>query len=371
MNRIFKFLVREKVLSVSLLLAIISSIFVPLNPDYLGYIDFRSLAILWSLMIIMQGFTKNNVFSIIGTKLIEKCGGIRELCTVLIMLCFFCSMLITNDVSLITFVPFAIMLLSSCEREDLMIPVLVLQTMAANLGSMLTPIGNPQNLYLYELSKFGIIEFTKIMLPYSLISLVLIVIGILILPCNKQKFENINLPTAGELSKKDLLFFSLLFVITLLTVLRVINYIVPLIAVLLYVIITDRKLLLKADYILLLTFVGFFIFTGNMGNIKVISNWLSTLISGKETLLGVLTSQIISNVPAALLLSGFTNNFKPLIIGVNIGGLGTLIASMASLITYKLYANSFSETKGKYFTVFTIYNVIGLLILSFAYVIIG
>ena len=264
-------------------------------------------------------------------------------------------MIITNDVSLITFVPFAIMMLKQCGRQELMIPVVVLQTIAANLGSMLTPIGNPQNLYLYGLAGKGIGEFIMWLLPYTIVSALLLVISILLIK-NKNEIiciEDTDSEAAHNTSVPRVMAYSVLFILALLVVARVLTWYILAAAVLITVLLLEKNVLTKADYALLLTFIGFFIFTGNMGRVEPVAHFLAGIVNG----------QCISNVPAALLLSGFTDNIKNLSIGVNIGGLGTLIASMASLISYKLYANEVPEKKGKYFAVFTVYNIIFLVVL--------
>ena len=280
-----------------------------------------------------------------------------QLIAVLVGLNFFSSMIITNDVSLITFVPFAIMMLKQCGRQELMIPVVVLQTIAANLGSMLTPIGNPQNLYLYGLAGTGIGEFIMWLLPYTIVSALLLVISILLI---KNKNEIICIE---DTSVPRVMAYSVLFILALLVVARVLTWYILAAAVLITVLLLEKNVLAKADYALLLTFIGFFIFTGNMGRVEPVAHFLAGIVNSRELEVGIITSQCISNVPAALLLSGFTDNIKNLSIGVNIGGLGTLIASMASLISYKLYANEVPEKKGKYFAVFTVYNIIFLVVL--------
>ena len=250
-------------------------------------------------------------------------------------------MIITNDVSLITFVPFAIMMLKQCGRQELMIPVVVLQTIAANLGSMLTPIGNPQNLYLYGLAGTGIGEFIMWLLPYTIASALLLVISILLIK-NKNEIiciEDTDSEAAHNTSVPRVMAYSVLFVLALLVVARVLTWYILAAAVLITVLLLEKNVLAKADYALLLTFIGFFIFTGNMGRVEPVAHFLAGIVNSRELEVGIITSQCISNVPAALLLSGFTDNIKNLSIGVNIGGLGTLIASMASLISYKLYAN--------------------------------
>lgn len=367
MKRVVSFIKKETVLLAAWVLALISAFFVTPSRAYLGYIDFRSLGILWSLMVIMQGLKQNGVFSFVGTRLLAKTKKVWQLSAVLIFLCFFCSMFITNDVALITFVPFAVMMLQSCKKEELMIPVIVLQTVAANLGSMLTPIGNPQNLYLFGVSQMGVGEFVRFMLPYTILSGVLLIVCICFL---KGKSD----PVDAAISEKELLtnergrvekacVYTGLFVLSLFVVGRVLDYRYMVAIVFVVVFFMEKKTIFHVDYSLLLTFVGFFIFTGNMGKIQTVSNLLQQVIQGREVVLGVLISQCISNVPATLLLSGFTEEYKKLLLGVNIGGLGTLIASMASLISYKIFANTCNKEKGRYFIHFTMINIVFLIVL--------
>lgn len=367
MKRVVNFIKKETVLLAAWVLALISAFFVTPSRAYLGYIDFRSLGILWSLMVIMQGLKQNGVFSFVGTRLLAKTRKVWQLSAVLIFLCFFCSMFITNDVALITFVPFAVMMLQSCKKEELMIPVIVLQTVAANLGSMLTPIGNPQNLYLFGISQMGVGEFVRFMLPYTILSGVLLIVCICFL---KGKSD----PVDAAISEKELLtnergrvekacVYTGLFVLSLFVVGRVLDYRYMVAIVFAVVFFMEKKTIFHVDYSLLLTFVGFFIFTGNMGKIQTVSNLLQQVIQGREVVLGVLISQCISNVPATLLLSGFTEEYKKLLLGVNIGGLGTLIASMASLISYKIFANTCNKEKGRYFIHFTMINIVFLIVL--------
>jgi Na+/H+ antiporter NhaD/arsenite permease-like protein len=356
----------DTVLCIAWILAIISAFFVHPNKEYLGYIDFRSLGILWGLMVIIQGFKENAVFEKIAGFLLARVKNGWQLSAVLIFMCFFGSMLITNDVALITFVPFALMILHGCNREDMMIPTVVLQTVAANLGSMLTPIGNPQNLYLYGLTGMGLGEFIMVMLPYSFISALLLAVSVFVLTPDREKSLSTSrdsVITRGFGSKRQIIIYAALFAVALLSVVRILPWYVFAIIVLIIVAGMDYKILFRADYVLLLTFIGFFVFTGNMGNIEAISSFLEKFLSDREFPISIALSQIISNVPATLMLSGFTTNYKSLLLGVNIGGLGTLIASMASLISYKAYSKEFHENSGKYLLVFTAVNVAFLIVL--------
>ncbi len=350
----------DPVLCAAWVLAVISAFFVRPSKEYLSYIDFRSLGILWSLMVIIQGFKENTVFEKIAGALLKKVKHSWQLAAVLIFLCFFGSMLITNDVALITFVPFAIMILSSCNKEKLMIPVIVLQTVAANLGSMLTPIGNPQNLYIYGSAGMSLPDFFGTMLPYSVLSAVLLLVSLFFLPDKKETIETSkdSLLASRFGSKIQIIIYLCLFAASLLSVVRILPWYVLLIIVLIVVGGMDFKILLRADYILLLTFIGFFIFTGNMGEIGAIKDFLSSIVKGREFFISIAASQAISNVPATLMLFGFTDNYRELLSGVNVGGLGTLIASMASLISFKAYSKEYKEKSGRYLLVFTAVNIL-------------
>ena len=365
MKKIISFMKKETVLTIATLLAVVSAFFVKPDRQYIGYIDFRTLGILFGLMVIMQGFQRTGLFDRIGKSLLQKTGKLWQLILVLVMLCFIFSMLITNDVSLLTFVPFSILVLKKCGQEQAMIPTVILQTVAANLGSMLTPIGNPQNLYLYGLMDCSIPEFMGILLPYTVMTFVLLLLSLL---CIRGKGQEISCRmeegTEIKQSRKHRnLIYGLLFLLALLVVARILPYGVLVTAVFLYTIIFDREALKGADYALLVTFVSFFILIGNLGRISLIRDALERFVSGREILTGVLASQVISNVPAAVLLSGFTENYRDLLVGVNLGGLGTLIASMASLISFKLYTKCYKENRGRYLRWFTLVNIIYLFLL--------
>ena len=368
-ERVVEFVKKEVVLVVATVLAIVSAFVVPPSMEYMEYIDWHVLELLLCLMTVMAGLQRCGLFDALGEALLKKTNKVWQLCLVLVMLCFFLSMIITNDVALITFVPFALVTLEKCKKERLLIPVVVLQTVAANLGSMLTPIGNPQNLYLYNLSEMGLSEFIFCMLPNTAMSFVLILLSLLLV---KGKSEEITLNVMihnqtskerGLIDKKQTIIYLTLFVLSLLVVAKMLSVEIVLGIVLVVVFFLDKSVLKTVDYCLLLTFISFFIFTGNLGNIPVIRDTLQALVNGRELLVGVVASQAISNVPAALLLSGFTSDYRALLAGVNLGGLGTLIASMASLISYKILANKYNEKKGKYFQWFTIVNVLFLIIL--------
>ena len=373
-RKIFEFIKQEMILIVACVLAVISMFFVTPDKAYLEYIDFRTLGILFSLMALMAGFQSMGVFEEISRKLLNKVQNIRQLVVTLTLLCFFFSMIITNDVALITFVPFTFVLfdmIGQAEEKKWLIPVVVLQTISANLGSMLTPIGNPQNLYLYGKSGMAFEKFILLMLPYTVLSLAMLLVSSFAIGTFGHKKITVSLTTnSKEKNTLKVIMYVILFCICILAVLRVISVSIAFAVTLFAILIFDRKVLKKVDYSLLLTFVGFFIFIGNMGRLPMFSSLLQKYISGNEVITAVLTSQIVSNVPAALLLSNFTENLPALIVGTNIGGLGTLIASMASLISYKFIAQKKNVSKGKYLLFFTIANIIFLVALMLLYVII-
>lgn len=361
MSKVYSFIRREPVLTVSVLAAAVSCVFVPFDREYIGYIDFRTLALLYALMTVVAGLRGAGVFSSMANTLCAKAKNTRSIGVMLVCLCFFSAMLITNDVALLTFVPFAVVVLGMAGRREDLIRIVVLQTVAANLGSMLTPVGNPQNLYLYSFYKISVSDFFGITFPVWIVSLALVLICCLSLPkAQLCKYQGERTQT----DKKALCIYLALFVVCLLTVVRVLSWQVMLAAVLLVLLIVDRRMLLKADFALLLTFAAFFVFAGNLARIDAVYTLLQKLLSGREYLTSLLASQVISNVPAALLLSGFTQNAKALLLGVNIGGLGTPIASLASLISLKLYSKSESALTGKFLLEFTAINLLLLIILS-------
>jgi len=364
MKPILNYLKKEAVLCVSLLLALASMAFVPLDNQYIRYIDFHTLTVLLSLMIVMAGLRSLGLFSMIGSWLLEKACSARSLSIVLMALCFGFSMLITNDVALIVFVPFAIDVLVMAGLENYLIRMIVLQTIAANLGSMLTPIGNPQNLYLFSLSGMSLGDFLSLMFPYTLLSFIGLCAACIILFDGKA--VAVKVPSRCMLAaagKRKAIVYLFLFLLALTSVVRIVPVYIAGAAVVSVVFLLDRRILRKPDYALLLTFTFLFVFIGNMKRIPEINFWLHHVIHGQELLISVFASQVISNVPAAILLSGFTDNLSALVVGTNIGGLGTIIASMASLISFKYYGATAGRRNAAYLGVFTLLNLIFLTML--------
>ena len=370
MKRILSFLKKDAVLTAAWTLAILSMAAVPPSIRYISYLDLHTLGLLFCLMATMAGLQAMGFFHQMGESLLMRIHSLRQLEMLLVLLCFFSSMFITNDVALITFVPFAIELLKMIRREDRLIPVVVLQTIAANLGSMLTPIGNPQNLYLFGVSDMKLKDFLVLMLPFTIVAGAMLFLWTLAV-CKKSGKLSVktditaeNFDTYSTKDKTKLSGYVLLFVLCLLTVARLIPWQIITLCALAFSAIADRNVLKTVDYSLLLTFCGFFIFIGNMSRVEIFRSVLSSIINGHELFIAVAASQIISNVPCAILLSGFTNKLNALIIGTNIGGLGTLIASMASLISYKQICRSHPHIKGRYFAYFTAANIAFLAVMA-------
>lgn len=403
MKRILFFIKKETVLVVAILLAVISMIFIPPDQQYPKYIDFRTLGILFGLMTCVAGVQQLGVFDRLAGMLLRKVSGRMAITSVLVMLCFFSSMLLTNDVALITFVPFSLILLQRKKElfdEKWILRIVVMQTIAANLGSMLTPIGNPQNLYLFGLAQMRIEKFILLMLPYSVMAFLVLIIWIIlasgisrIYARDDQKQDQTTIKNIQDnkitFSKEDgrhqlseekhseksisfswkLWCYCVLFLLGLLVVGRVLPWSVFAVFVLVFTFAADRKTLMKVDYSLLGTFAALFIFIGNLGRIEVFRQFLERMIRGREMVTSVLASQVMSNVPAAILLSGFTDAIPNLIVGTNIGGLGTLIASMASLISFKYIAREYPAQQGRYFCMFTLANVFFLLVMLIVYLV--
>lgn len=327
----FNFFKKEIIFSISLILAIISCFFVEPSSDYLNYINWETIALLFAIMLIVEILKNLAIFEILVRKLLVKIANARQLVLILVFICFFSSIFITNDVSLIIFVPFSILALKKIGRSDLIIFTVSLQTISANVGCMVLPIGAPHNIVMYTVSNMPFESFFLLLLPYIIVSMIFLALLLFFV-----SRDPITLP---EMSKLDI----------------------------------DRKnffkrIFLGVDYYLLLTFIALFILIGNLENIPFFNSFFTRSIVGNEVLWGVAASQVISNVPAAMLLSGFSSNYEAIIVGINIGGFGTLIASMANLISFKILVRECDEFKIRYLGIFTLLNVILLIILWCVYI---
>lgn len=349
-----EFLKKECVLVIAVTLAILSSF---ISIPKLSYIDFKVLILLFNLMVVVTAFKELKVLDSIAIGLLKKCNTYTSISLALVFITFISSMIVTNDVALITFVPLSIVIARKANINVL--KIVIFQTLAANLGSSFTPMGNPQNLFIYSFYNLSPIDFFKITLP-----IVVLAVLFLVLLVFKDKKMNLSLDLEDVKidNKRDVYLFGGLFLIILLSVFHVIDYKVTFLITIVMVLILNKKLFSQVDYSLLITFIGFFIFVGNISTMDVVKNFMEGILnSPKSTFLAsVLSSQVISNVPATMLLSGFTDHFKELLLGVNIGGMGTLIASLASVISYKIYASEFGNDN--YMKSFTFYNILGLII---------
>ncbi|MBR7185310.1 MAG: citrate transporter [Clostridia bacterium] len=347
-----EFVRKNAVLVIAMLAAALSAIFVPPDAAYLDYFDYKTLACLFCTLAVICALKNLHFFTILARKIVRCAGNTRSAVFALVCITFIGSMLIANDMALLTFLPLGYLVLSSTGREKYMALTFILQNIAANLGGMLTPFGNPQNLYLYTCFNIPNGEFMRIMaLPFA-VSIALIFLICLFIPREPLVVttEEEKLPIG-----KTALYLAL-FASTILIVFRVIPYPIGILLTLAILLPMDRDALKKVDYPLLLTFVCFFIFAGNMSRIAPIRMLFSMLLEKSTLLTAVVSCQFISNVPSAILLSQFTENYPALLIGVNIGGAGTLIASLASLITFRIYTTHYPEKTRSYIALFTVLN---------------
>jgi Na+/H+ antiporter NhaD/arsenite permease-like protein len=361
-DKIIAFFKKEPVLCIAAALAAVSMLFVPPNAEYLGYIDFKTLACLFCLMASVKGLERGGALKYVSLAIAGRIKTLRALAFFLVFACFFFAMFVTNDVSLIAIIPIAFTILSVCGMESWSAFLVVLQTIAANIGSSLTPIGNPQNLYLFTRYEMPLGEFLWTMLPIVAVGGFLLALSCLFIP--NLKLSKTETHSGEPIKKRGLVFYTALFILSVLTVFGFLPYWAAAAAVFLAVLLFDRKTLFAVDYSLLVTFVVIFLFVGNLARIEPIHAFLSSITEANTLLTSILTSQATSNVPAAILLSGFTDNAKELLAGVNIGGLGTLIASMASVISYKMYASVHKGQTGRYMLLFSLWNLAFLALLT-------
>ena len=353
------FLKRNVVMLIALCLAIVTSFIVPPDKEYIGYFDFKTLSCLFTVLAVVCALKNIRFFYIIARKIVSVFKTAKICVLALVYITFIGSMLIANDMALITFLPLGYFVLSSTGKEKYMAFTFIMQNIAANLGGMLTPFGNPQNLYLYSFFEIPTLEFMGIMLAPFVFSIAIITICCLVFVKSEPleiTGEDVKLP------KVRTIIYLLLFTLSILIVFRSIPYFIGLIIIPLVILFMDRRALLKVDYPLLLTFVFFFIFAGNMARIDAVRDFFSFLLEKNTLIFSTLSCQVISNVPSAILLSQFTNNYKELLLGVNIGGVGTLISSLASLITLREFVSHSPKGTKKYILLFSAFNF-GFLIL--------
>ena len=360
--KLLNFVKKNFVLTAAVLAAIITSLIVPPDAEYLGYFDVKTLTCLFCVLAVVCALKNINFFYILARRIVQLFGTVRMSVLALVYITFIGSMLIANDMALLTFLPLGYFVLTSTGAEKHMAFTFVMQNVAANLGGMLTPFGNPQNLYLYTKFQIPTGEFMSIMFLPFLISIALITaLCWFFLPSDPLSIAESN----AKLDPKKGVLYGLLFALSIAIVFRGIPYWIGLLVIPPVLLFVDRKALKMVDYPLLLTFVAFFIFSGNMARIDAVRNLLEFLLDKSTLLFSVLSCQVISNVPSAILLSQFTDNYRELLLGVNIGGVGTLIASLASLITLREYTSHNPGKAGSFVKVFSAVNFGLLFILTF------
>ena len=355
------FMKKNAVACIAFAVAILTCVIVPPDKKYLDYFDFKTLTCLFCVLAVVCALKNINFFYMLARKVVELFKNARMSVLALVYITFIGSMLIANDMALMTFLPLGYLVVKKTGKEKYMAFLFVMQNIAANLGGMLTPFGNPQNLYLY--TKFAIpnLEFIKIMAPPFVIAVLLITICCILFvkaePLELEEKQFVVEPVRAVI-------YLALFALSIAIVFRGIPYWIGLLVIPTVLFSMDRRALQMVDYGLLFTFVFFFVFSGNMARIELVRNLFSMLLEKSTLLISVLSCQFISNVPSAILLSQFTDNYPELLLGVNIGGVGTLIASLASLITFREYTTHNPEKTRHYIKVFTIFNMAFLIILT-------
>ncbi len=358
---LLKLFKKHTVLCIATLAAVITAFFVPPSLAYIDYFDFNTLSCLFLTLAVICALRNIKFFTILARRVVMLTGNLRSLTLALVYITFIGSMLIANDMALITFLPLGYFALSVTKQDKYMAFVFILQNISANLGGMLTPFGNPQNLYLYSTFNIPTDEFVSIMFLPFLLAVAMLTLFCFILPGTKLSITD-SFPE--KLSARRTALYIALFAMSLLIVFRIIPYWLGLIVIPIILFIADKNALKAVDYPLLLTFVMFFIFAGNMAKIDAVNILASKLLEKGTLIISIISCQFISNVPSAILLSQFTDNYHELLLGVNIGGTGTIIASLASLITFSEYRILHPVGTGKYLLLFTLINFIFLIVLT-------
>ena len=361
--KVKEFLKKNVVFCVAAMAALITCFFVPPDAEYLGYFDWRTLACLFLTLAVVCALGNVKFFTILARKLVLVSGSLRSLFLMLVVITFIGSMIIANDMALITFLPLGYFALSVGKKEKYMAYLFILQNISANLGGMLTPFGNPQNLYLYSFFEIPTMEFVYMMFPPFLLAIAMLMGACFLVKPEKLVMDE-EFPEKFHV-KRTVLYMAL-FALSLLIVFRVIPFWLGLLVIPAVLWFVDKDAILEVDYALLGTFFFFFIFSGNLARIDAVNEFFSALLQKDALLVSVLSCQFISNVPSAILLSQFTEDYHSLLLGVNIGGTGTLIASLASLITFSEFRILYPNEGKKYFVMFTVINVIFLVVMTVA-----
>lgn len=360
---ILNFIKKNTVFFVSAVAALVTCFFVHPDRAYSDYFDWNTLSCLFMTLAVVCALRNIKFFTIVARKLVGISGNLRSLALLLVVITFLGSMLIANDMALITFLPLGYFALSVTGQEKHMAYLFILQNISANLGGMLTPFGNPQNLYLYSFFHIPTGEFCAIMLPPFLLAISLLFLGCLFFKPIPLTIED---SFSERLNGKKTALYLVLFALSILTVFRLIFFPVALVLILVTLFFAERDALLAVDYPLLGTFFFFFVFAGNLSRIPQVNEFFSQLMAKDALLVSIFSCQAISNVPSAILLSRFTSDYRALLLGVNIGGTGTLIASLASLITFSEFRILYPGHGKKYLLLFTVVNFIFLLVMTLA-----
>ena len=363
MSKAIRFFKKNTVFCVAALAAFITAFFVPPDAEYLSYFDFRTLACLFLTLAVVSALGNVKFFTILARKLVLLSGNLCRLFLLLVVITFVGSMIIANDMALITFLPLGYFALSVTKNDKFMAYLFILQNISANLGGMLTPFGNPQNLYLYSFFEIPTAEFTAIMLPPFLLAIAMLAVFCFFVKPEKLSFHE-DFPEKFHVKKTVL--YMVLFAFSLLIVFRIIPFWLGLAVIPAVLFFIDKDALYEVDYSLLGTFFFFFIFSGNLARIDAVNEFFSFLLEKDALIVSTLSCQFISNVPSAILLSRFTSDYHSLLLGVNIGGTGTLIASLASLITFSEFRILYPEQTKKYLVMFTVINLIFLVVMTAA-----
>lgn len=359
-DRIINFIKKEVVLSVAIVLTVVTCFFVPIDKEYLTYFDYNTLICLFCMLAVVAGLKSTNIFELISRKMIGLFHTRRGVIYSLVFGTFFFDMIVANDMSLITFLPLTYIVLHSTKNDKYLAFTFIMQTIAANMGGMITPYGNPQNLYLYSYYNIPTNEFFSILFLQSITVAVLLWIC-----CSFISNEKLTLRRKSKIiiAKNKLYVYAILFVLVILSIFRIIPYILSLTIVIITILTADRKRFKDVDYGLLATFCVFFIFSGNISRIPAIKEFIASIVTKNTLLAGIISCQFISNVPTAIFLSRFTTNYRELLISVNIGSLGILISSLASLITLKEFLKHQPKNFWKYLGMFTLFNTMFLIVL--------
>lgn len=367
MTKILKFFKTNFIFTISILAAIISCFFVLPDKEYLGYFDIDTLVCITLLLLVIAGFSNIQFFQKVARFLVKKFKNTRSIIMCLIFITYISALVNANDMSLLTFLPLAYIVLKYTNNLRYVAFTFIMQNIASNLGGMITPIGNPQNLYIYSYYDLTLLEFFKIMAMPTLLALILIITVCLFIKKIPLEFKD---EETTKFSIPKAITYACLFIITILVVLGVLPWWIATIIIIITLLICDIKAFALVDYTIPLTFVAFFIFSGNLSRIPAIINVMESFINDYTFITAYISCQAISNVPTAVLLSKFTNNYAHLLVSVNVASLGIIFSSLSGVIALKEYIKVVKKEKldkkhgvWYYIGLDTLFNVVGAIIL--------